>query len=304
MEPLSIVVVDDDPDAAEALCRLLGSLGSSCRVAHGGEEAVALLSRAQFDLVISDSRMPGVDGLSLCRAIRTRDDPYVYFILVTADDDRAHLLEAMRSGADDYLTKPIDPETLCARLLCAERVIRLHRTLRARNRQLRHDSERNFQVARVDALTGARNRRALAEDVQAKRAGVIRYGSPCAVAMCDLDHFKEYNDALGHLAGDEALKRVVRVTQAQLRAGDALYRFGGEEFVVLLQHQNLLSARAAMERVRRAVAHSAPSDAEKITISVGLAELRADDADDEVALGRADSALYRAKLGGRNRIET
>jgi len=303
-EPLSIVVVDDDEGEAQALRRLVESLGSTCRVAHGGREAVALLAGAPADVVIGDSRMAGVDGLSLCRAIRLRDDPYVYFILLADDDDKAHILDAMRSGADDYLTKPIDADTLAARLLCAERVVRLHRALRARDRNLRRDSERNFRVARVDALTGARNRRALVEDLQAMHAEVRRYHSAWAVAMCDLDHFKDYNDSRGHLAGDDALKRVVRVIESQLRAGDGLYRFGGEEFVVLLPHQDIVRARAAMERVRHAVALSAPRAAEQLTISVGISELCEDDADDDAVLRRADAALYRAKLGGRNRVAT
>ena len=302
-EPLEIVVVDDDVHAAQGMKRLLEDAGHSCRVANDGSSALDLLTRGPADVVISDSHMPGMDGLSLCRAIRARDAAYVYFILVTGDGDKSHLVAAMRSGADDYLTKPIDPDMLTARLVCAERIVRLHRTLRAKNRQLRRDSERNFQVARVDPLTGARNRRALSEDLHALYDEVRRYRSSCALAMYDLDHFKAYNDALGHLAGDEALRRLVHTVERELRAGDAIYRFGGEEFVVLLPHQDLARARLAMERIRRAVALSAPRAQEALTISIGVSELRADDRDEEDAIRRADAALYRAKVSGRNRIE-
>jgi two-component system cell cycle response regulator len=303
-EPLSIVIVDDDMDAAIGLKRVLDSLGHNCRVASCGEDALALLARSPADVVISDSRMPGIDGLALCRALRARDAAYVYFMLVTAIGDKQHLVEAMRTGVDDYITKPVDVDVLCARLLCAERVVRVHRALRARNRQLRRDSERNFKVARIDALTNARNRLALAEDLRALRAEARRYGHGCVVAMCDLDHFKDYNDALGHLAGDEALKRVVKTIEGQLRTGDGVYRFGGEEFVVLLPHQDLARGCAAMERVRRAVDHAGRKNPQgrELTISVGVAEIRGEDPDDEACLRRADAALYRAKLAGRNRV--
>ena len=302
LEPLSIVVVDDDADQANGMRRLLGSLGYSCRVAYDGERALALVTQAPTDVVVTDSRMPGVDGLSLCRAIRARSsEPYVYVIVVSAHDEKTHLIEAMRSGADDFLTKPVDADELSARLVCAERVVRLHRSLRARTQKLRRDSERNFQVARVDALTGARNRRALAEDLHAQRIEAQRYHGKCAVAMCDLDRFKQYNDTFGHLAGDEALRRVVRTIDRVLRTGDGVYRYGGEEFVALLPHQDLERARAAMERVRRAVAETT-GISHAITISIGIAEVRADDPDDEAPLRRADEALYRAKVAGRDRV--
>jgi diguanylate cyclase (GGDEF)-like protein len=305
-EPLSIVVVDDDVDGADGMARLLQTMGHHVRVAYGGEEAMQLLARGPADVVISDSRMPGIDGLALCRAIRARDEPYVYFVLVTGLDEKTHVVEAMRSGVDDYVTKPVDVDIFAARLIGAERVVRLHRALRARQRQLRRDSERNFHAARHDPLTGARNRRALDEDLRAAWTDSRRYGSSCAVAMCDLDHFKAYNDALGHLAGDDALRRVVKTIDSELRTGDSVYRFGGEEFVVLLPHQDLARGTAAMERVRRAVenTHVDSTGEHLVTLSIGVAQIDAHDATESAVLRRADEALYRAKVAGRNRVAT
>jgi diguanylate cyclase (GGDEF)-like protein len=294
---LSVVVVDDDVVAANGFCRAIGALGHTCIVAHDGASALGLIERNHADVVISDLSMPGMDGLELCRAVRERKDRYIYFVLVSAAGDKQHVMDAMRAGVDDYLKKPIDLDALEARMLCAQRVVGVHRALMTRNKELRRDSERYLEVSRVDALTGARNRRALAEDLRRAHGSIVRYGGPYAVAMCDVDRFKDYNDRHGHLAGDEVLKSVVRTINGELRRGDAVYRYGGEEIVVLLPQQGVVAASAAMERVRRQVARMTP-----VTISIGLSQLLAKDADEEECIRRADGALYRAKSAGRNRV--
>lgn len=296
-KPLSVVVVDDDVLAASGFCRAIGALGHTCVVAHDGVSALGLIERNAADVVVSDLSMPGIDGLELCRAVRVRKDRYIYFVLVSAQGDKQHVMDAMRAGVDDYLTKPIDLDALEARMLCAQRVVGVHRALITRNKALRRDSERYLEVSRVDALTGARNRRALAEDLRRAHGSIIRYGGPYAVAMCDVDRFKDYNDRHGHLAGDEALKSVVQTIRAELRRGDAVYRYGGEEIVVLLPQQTVTSAASAMERIRRQVARMTP-----VTISVGVSDLLAKDDDEDACIRRADAALYRAKSSGRNRV--
>jgi diguanylate cyclase (GGDEF)-like protein len=296
-KPLSVVVVDDDITTANGFCRAIGALGHTCVVAHDGVSALGLIERNDADVVVSDLSMPGIDGLELCRAVRVRKDRYVYFVLVSAAGDKQHVMAAMRAGVDDYLTKPIDLDALEARMLCAQRVVGVHRALITRNKELRRDSERYLEVSRVDALTAARNRRALAEDLRRAHGSIIRYGGPYAVAMCDIDRFKEYNDAHGHLAGDEVLKSVVRTINGELRRGDAVYRYGGEEIVVLLPEQTVAAATAAMERIRRQVARLTP-----VTMSVGVSELLAKDDDEDACIRRADAALYRAKSAGRNRV--
>ncbi len=302
MGKLSVVVVDDDAISANAMKKVVLALGHDCVATTEPEHALELIERTQADVVLSDSMMPGVDGLTLCRSVREHDDRYVYFVLVTAIDDNTHLANAMRAGVDEYLTKPVDVDALQARMLCAQRVVNVHRALRARNKQLSHDSERQFAVARIDPLTSARNRRALTEDLIAMREEARRYGRVCAVAMCDLDLFKEYNDAYGHLAGDEALKMIVRTIERELRTADSVYRFGGEEFVVVLPQQDVAGARIAMERVRVAIEQLGLKHPTRgtVTISVGVSELRGDDDDEHASIKRADVSLYRAKLAGRN----
>jgi diguanylate cyclase (GGDEF)-like protein len=252
--------------------------------------------------------MPGMTGPALCRRARSREDdaPYTYFILVTGHHDRAHLMEGMAAGADDFQKKPVDLDELEARLVSAARVVGLHRRLDAQTRELRSDSARLVVAARTDALTGLGNRLRMNEDLATARSRAARYGHRYSIAICDVDRFKDYNDAYGHLAGDDVLRQVARQLRQQLRTGDSVYRYGGEEFVVLLPEQDAREATDALERIRAAIEGTeivAPAGV--LTLSAGVAELdlRTDDSV-ERWLGRADAALYAAKTSGRNRVCT
>lgn len=307
-DELTILVVDDEDSARRGLSLALRDLGHRVVVARDGVEALETYDRVAVDIIVSDWRMPRMSGLDLCRQIRARAR-YVYFMFTTALGDKSHLLEGMAAGADDYLAKPIDLDELQARLVAAKRVIALHRALSLRNRELRRDSRRLFAVSRSDALTGVRNRLALNEDLATLCSNVHRYtGQRYCGALCDIDHFKEYNDSFGHVEGDRALARVAGLVGQQLRKGDELYRFGGEEFFVVLPQQTAGTATLAMERVRRtveqaAIPHAPSAGRPVVTISVGIAELAETDSV-EAWLTRADRALYQAKRGGRNRVES
>jgi two-component system chemotaxis response regulator CheY len=185
-------------------------------------------------------------------------------------------------------------------------VVTVHRTLEANNSALRRDSEREFKAARTDPLTAIPNRLRLKEDLEALQGRAARYGHRYCAALCDIDNFKAYNDTFGHPSGDRALCRVAGTLQEHLRSGDSLYRYGGEEFLVLLPEQGLTQAVTGMDRVRREVENARirlPPDASApfLTISAGIAELGNGSVDDW--LRRADGALYRAKALGRNRVE-
>lgn len=308
--PLRVLVVEDDPDARAMVADALLSLGYECRVAGDGDEGWEAYCADPPDVVLSDWNMPCVDGIELCRRIResAREGPYTYFIFMTALGDKEHLLRGMRAGADDYQRKPIDLDELEARLASAGRVIALNRLLADTNAALRSDRQELFREARVDALTGVGNRRRMDEDLAAAWERASRYRERYSIGLCDLDHFKRFNDRYGHLDGDEALRRVARAIRETLRKADGLYRYGGEELLVLLPEQGLSEAAMVMDRVRRAVERLAiPTDTERgvMTISVGVAQLSGEhDADVEGWLERADAALYEAKSQGRDRVAT
>jgi diguanylate cyclase (GGDEF)-like protein len=165
------------------------------------------------------------------------------------------------------------------------------------------------ETARTDPLTGARNRVRLAEDLLAARGRLGRVGQPVALIALDLDRFKAINDGLGHLAGDAVLKATVEAVRSTLRAEDEVYRFGGEEFLVLLHASDESEARVAAERIRSAVedlaiVHPANLPGGVVTVSLGVVLIRPVDLDatDDEWFARADAALYRAKDGGRNRV--
>lgn len=282
---MKVLLAEDDPVSLRVLLRAMERLGHECQSATDGNAAWDLFCRSTPDVIISDWAMPGMDGLELCRNVRSGGPAaYTYFIFLTGHDDKQSFLEGMRAGADDYLMKPIDLEALEARMIAAARVMSLHHRL--------------VEAARTDPLTGVGNRLRLRDDLEVLYARVERYGHAYAAALCDVDHFKRYNDAHGHVAGDDVLIRVAQVISAQLRSGDAVYRYGGEELLVLLPEQTLGGAHTAMERLRAAVEATTP-----VTVSVGVATIaRSDGPPWEAWIARADEALYRAKAEGRNRV--
>jgi two-component system chemotaxis response regulator CheY len=247
-----VLVADDDAIARLILQKAVVGLGHECEAAQDGVEAWTLFHEWQPEVIISDWMMPGMDGIELCRRVRDygqETSTYTYFIVVTALAERSHFLTAMTEGADDYLMKPLDRLDLQVRLNVGARVMSLYRQLETRKAELEVLSDRYYDEARHDPLTGLGNRLRLREDLETLDGRMSRYGHTYAVALCDVDHFKAYNDRYGHQAGDEALRAVARALGTYGRLGDAAYRYGGEEFVVVMPEQDLSVQR-----------HQRPSD--------------------------------------------
>jgi diguanylate cyclase (GGDEF)-like protein len=193
-------------------------------------------------------------------------------------------------------------------LIAASRVNSLHRQLNERNAELEKLNRELFAASRQDPLTRLGNRLRLREDLEKLNGQVERYSHGCCAMLCDIDFFKAYNDTYGHLAGDEVLKKVAGVISGNLRRGDMAYRYGGEEFLIILPEQTLEFANVAAERLRRcveelAILHEAKTPPGVVTISVGLAALSPGERKPvEKLLKEADDALYSAKEAGRNRV--
>lgn len=306
---MRILVAEDNAGSLLILKAALKSLGHDCVPSHDGEEAWQLFQRDGADVVISDRKMPGLDGIELCRRVREHDGAgYTYFIFLTGFDERADVISGMEVGADDYLIKPLDVDELKMRLLVASRVTSLHRQLSQQSVELERLNRQLFEQSREDALTKLGNRLKLREDLEIIAARAERYGYTFCAVMCDVDFFKAYNDREGHLAGDEVLRAVASTLVTTCRSDDQLYRFGGEEFLMLLPEQSLEAGLRLAERCRQAIEdmalpHGANPGSGVVTISAGVASLTQPVLKStQVWLQEADAALYRAKQSGRNRV--
>jgi diguanylate cyclase (GGDEF)-like protein len=301
-DAMKVLVVDDDPGSRLVVRTAVERLGHAPTVAEDGEAAWRCFNHDKPEVVITDLMMPELDGLELCRRVRADvRRGYTYIILATALGDRGDIVRGMEAGADDYLVKPVDLFDLRSRLIAAQRVTGLHAELARHRAELAH-------LARHDPLTQLGNRRSFDEDLKVLHARSLRYGRSYCLAICDIDRFKAYNDTDGHQAGDRALAAVAATIARQVRTGDGVYRYGGEEFVLVLPEQTLATGLIAVERVRAAVQqlaipHPAAGPGGVLTLSAGIAAFRPGQATAaEDLLGRADAALYQAKSAGRNRV--
>ncbi len=307
---MRVLVAEDDAVSRTILRRAVESLGHEVLAAEDGQSAWDMFQAENgVDVVISDWMMPGMNGLELCTRVRSTDeDGYTFFIFLTALADKNHLLEGMDAGADDYLSKPLDRDELRARLVAARRVTSLHRQLEAQRKAMKDLNQELHDQSRQDALTGLGNRLRLRDDLADLEARVRRYSHSYCAILCDVDSFKLYNDHYGHLEGDEVLKEMGNVILEVFRTEDSAYRYGGEEFLVILPEQTLESASVAAERLRsavesRAIPHAAKGLDAVVTVSAGLAELSPGEPKDiATLLQQADTALYKAKESGKNRV--
>jgi two-component system, cell cycle response regulator len=288
-----ILLVDDDPVQRKILHRCLSADNYKISEAGDGIKAWELVQQQPPDLIISDWNMPGMNGLELCRAVRQFGPScYSYVMLLTARDDTTSLQEGLETGADEFLTKPIQGADLRVRVQAGLRQFQDRCTLHAVNAQL-------ATLVTTDPLTGVGNRRAL--DARLEQL-IAQTGMPLSILVVDCDHFKRVNDNHGHLVGDEVLVGCVNRLYESLRYQDQLFRYGGEEFVVILYNSDLERAGQVGERLC-AEMRSKPIETTKgnlpLTISIGVAMAMPDE---KVAclLARADDALYLAKRGGRN----
>jgi len=299
---VKILVADDDLGSRLVAQAVVQALGHECITAANGDEAWQLTTQLRPDVVVTDRDMPGLDGITLCRRIRAEQQHgYTYIILLTALDHPDQVLAGMVGGADDYLTKPLKPFDLQTRLLAATRVTELHAELARARKALEEQMH-------TDPLTGLRNRLGLTADLEQVHNISERYHHSYCVAMCDIDFFKAYNDTYGHPAGDQALRTVAATLTEHVRQGDRIYRYGGEEFLILLPEQTIAEAATALNRVRTqlhtlAIEHRGVSPQAVLTISVGLAASHPGHrVRSSTLVAEADTALYEAKTTGRDRI--
>jgi len=301
-----MLIVDDDPLQRRLLQASLTRAGHEVLEATDGMKAWELLQRDPLPMVITDWMMPELSGLELIQRIRLGIDngifpSYIYIILVTAKDAKEDVVIGLDSGADDYLTKPFDPNEMRARVKIGIRIINLESRLRESLDQL-------HVMATYDSLTGLLNRRAVYERAQSEMERSIREERSISLVMLDIDHFKSVNDEHGHLTGDQALRLVAGTIAQNKRSYDWAGRWGGEEFLLVLPQTTLEEAGEIAERMRRSVAALSFPLAEgnylNLRISLGVSSIDANPHTPTLGelLQQADDALYCAKNQGRNRV--
>jgi diguanylate cyclase (GGDEF)-like protein len=308
---VKILVAEDDDLSRLLLTAALEKLGHTCIATVDGSQAWQTFAVETSDVVISDWVMPGLSGIELCRRIRAHNQAtasYTYFIVLTALADKVHMTEAMAEGADDFLPKPLDHIDLRVRLRVAERFTVLYQQLTTRQAELAQLNQKLYEQAHQDPLTGLANRLQLRLDLDTYQAEAANGAHTSCIAMCDIDFFKKYNDHYGHVAGDGVLQAVATCLKASCRQSDSVYRYGGEEFLIIYSGQDRHAVSIAAQRVCAAVRalaipHAGKSADGVVTISIGLAEWQHGKSSSvSDALRAADAALYQAKARGRNRV--
>jgi diguanylate cyclase (GGDEF)-like protein len=297
---MRILIGDDSLTHRVMLEAIVRRWGYEAVLAEDGQQAWELLSAPEAPrLVLLDWEMPGLDGLEVCRRVRARQDqdpPYI--LLLTARQETADIVAGLDAGANDYISKPFENTELHARLRVGARMLDLQRELISAREAL------EFQ-ANHDALTGLMNRGAVMRAMEQAMQAAGQGGQTLQIGLIDIDHFKQINDSHGHPAGDAVLQAVSRRIESVLRAGDLVGRYGGEEFLLLVNGE-ADEAPAFCERLRGVIADQPFVEgpvALRVTVSGGFVPLTPSDRrGTSELLAAADDLLYRAKAAGRNRI--
>jgi diguanylate cyclase (GGDEF)-like protein len=312
--PMRVLVAEDVASQRLMLGRLLEAMGFEVETVADGLQALASHGTRRAEILVTDLMMPRLDGIGLCRAIRSdAGGAMTYVILLTGSGDHDKLVEAFEAGADDFVQKPVVRREFEARLRAARRVVALQQQLARDADRLREANARleamNRQLAAValtDSLTGLPNRRHLLERLRQDWSQALRQGHDFCVVFVDIDHFKSVNDVRGHDAGDIVLERTARVLRRSVRGEDVVGRFGGEEFLIMCTGCDPQSAVRLAERIRESIAAEEFGMGGRpwhVTASFGIAGVRAAAGFDWSDVVRcADEALYRAKHLGRNRV--
>lgn len=295
-----VLVAEGDSDARLRLLHLLREWGFYVVVATDGIEALGFVELQQPpDLFFINRSLAGMNGIELCGRICDRFSEHPpHIVMMGRPTGRQVVVESLESGATEYLTTPFDEQELRARLIVAVRALDRRDYLISSREQFRDQATR-------DALTGVLNRRGILEILQRDLEGAERNGRSTGILMLDLDHFKNVNDAHGHLAGDLVLQETARRLCRKLRAHDCLGRYGGEEFLIVVPATNERELCELAERIRTSTESEPIPTGQinfRITFSIGAAIAKPGDRSKAKVIAVADEALYEAKKLGRNRI--
>lgn len=288
-EELNLLIIEDDSKAAAMLESALTQVGGyKIWVVDNPKRGLELAQSMTFAVVLTELRFAGMNGADVARAM-TKTCRETAVIVMTATSFISFAVEAMEAGAYGYITKPLNPaEVRIVTQRAAEHFTLLNS----------HSEKRQFAELSVkDGLTGVYNHRYFKMCLTNRLASLKSSSERFSLLLLDLDDFKKYNDTKGHLAGDELLRKVSKVVKDSLRGGDMVFRYGGEEFVVLLDRTDKKGAALVAERIRTLVNLYTPA-----TVSIGLSTCPEDGSEDQGLIAKADTALYKAKANGKNQV--
>jgi two-component system, cell cycle response regulator len=298
---MKILIADDDSVSRRLMERMLQHSGYEVITAEDGRQAALELSKPGGPrLALLDWIMPELDGPDVCREVRNRhDDSYIYIMLLTSKESSEDVVKGLEAGADDYLKKPCHPAELKARLHTGRRILQLEDKLVEAREEMRFK-------ATHDALTSLWDRGAIITLLQSELSRSTREGNPVSLLLCDVDHFKRINDVYGHPTGDDVLEEVSGRLLDAVRSHDAVGRYGGEEFLIILSGCDNEHLKERAEQVRTAISGDPfPTALGEISVSVSVGAITIENWGHSMRvdpfLKQLDVALYQAKQAGRNR---
>ena len=291
-----ILIVDDDVAVRNTMYEYIKAAGYYAEAVSCAEEALESLGKDNFHVVVTDIMLPAMGGLELTKLIK-RDNASDVIVMTGYSDDFSYE-EAINIGASDFVIKPVRLEELLLRL---KRVLKERELTNERIRMM----EKLQKLAITDGLTRLYNSRSFYSQLELEVDRFNRYQHPLTLLLLDIDHFKDYNDKYGHLEGDKVLVRFSQIIRSCLRTNDSAYRYGGEEFTVILPETAGEEARTVAQRIRAALEAEpfSPEDGEEVTvtISIGVTEYHPKE-ELSTFIQRADQAMYRSKRSGRNKV--
>ncbi len=297
-----VLIVDDSAASYEMVVKTIGE-EQEVNVITNPQEALFRIADEAYDLVAISLAIEDFDALRLCSQIRSLDRTrMVPLLLIAQEGDDASLIRAIDLGVNDYISKPLEPNELKARVRTQVRRKRL-------NDRLRENVQLTMEMAVKDSLTGLNNRRYFDSHIQTLFGKAQAAGKPLALIVMDIDHFKLVNDTYGHQAGDDVLRTFAERLNKNVRTKDLACRFGGEEFVIAMPETDQELAFVVADRMRREIAaHPFVIDGGtnqiSVTISAGVSSYLSENDSINAMLKRADEALYTAKRNGRNQVIT
>ena len=331
VDKIDILVVDDKPENLRLLAIMLTAQGYEVRTAISGKLCIKAVNALAPDLILLDINMPEMSGYQVCQNLKnnlaTKDIPIIFLSALNEPLDK---IKAFKSGGNDYISKPFQLEEVCIRIENQLKINVLQtqlaiqkRELEIKNKRLEQEIEFRRQaenkllninqqlqiLATLDSLTQLANRHAFDQFLAKEWSRMRREKNPLGIILCDVDHFKLYNDHFGHQAGDRCLQEVARAINSVVkRPADLVARYGGEEFAVILpntdSHGMLIVAEMIRQQVEKLkIEHPQSLIANYVTLSLGVAcQIPCQDSSPEKLIHIADCALYEAKQRGRNQV--